>query len=487
MIRYIVCFVIIVKILLVQSRVFDSSEGRLIAKLGTNYNADVPPIQRNGKIGIAFGITLTQVISLNEKAQELTIACYTMFEWNDTRLTWDPSEFENIEKIRLPTDLIWTPQLLLTNSKDAEADIAVNTMAICGYNGFCEWLPPALYQSTCQLDVSMFPFDEQNCYLKFQSPDYTRDELEFSYAYKGYADQIQIDDAAYQANGEWDLTVAKDITYDTDDNDPSYLAITFHVNLKRMPQFYIMNSIIPMVLMSMLSCLVFYLPSISCEKMTVSISILLGETVFFSLIAKKTPETSMAIPLIGSYLLFVLCLVIISVIASVICCNITFRSKITHKMPKWMSWFFFDIMAPFLRVERPDSGDDSPANTPKLRRFTMSSRSMVIQDMVKGKLNMVSPSEQLFDSECELYGFPTRKKTNYDSIMTDWDPSFLKHVPMELLPVVQSIQYIARQKKLEDEKGGSEDDWAYVALIIDRILLWIYTITFLIGTVVVLA
>ena len=49
--------------------------------------------------------------------------------------------------------------------------------------------------------------------------------------------------------------------------------------------------------------------------MTVSISILLGETVFFSLIAKKTPETSMAVPLIAQYLLFVMILVIISVIA----------------------------------------------------------------------------------------------------------------------------------------------------------------------------
>lgn len=468
----------------VKSAMFNSSEGLLTAKLRSNYDNQVRPIGANGKTKIDFGITLTQIISLNEKGQELTTSCYVTYRWQDSRLTWDPTDYNNITLIRLLADIVWTPQFLLQNSKSADADVAVRTMVLIDNTGQLEWLPPALYKSTCALDVSKFPFDDQNCYLIFSSPHYHRDELEIGHA---YGPEFVIDDAAYQPNGEWKLTVTNDTTINTDPSDPSYIDMKFHVNLKRMPQFYIMNLIIPMILMSALSCLVFYLPSISCEKMTVSISILLGETVFFSLIAKKTPETSMAVPLIANYLLFVMGLVIVSVVSSVILCNINFRSKITHKMPRWMNWFFIEVMAPFLKVERPGEDDDSPASSPKLRRFGMSSRSMVIQDMVKGKLNMASPSEQLFDNECELYGFPTRKKTNYDNIMTEWDPSFLKHVPMELLPVVQSIQYIAKHKKLEDEKGSSQDDFAYIALIIDRILLWIYTVSFFIGTIAVLA
>ena len=48
--------------------------------------------------------------------------------------------------------------------------------------------------------------------------------------------------------------------------------------------------------------------------MTLSISVLLGETVFLFLIAQRMPETSLAVPLIAGYLLFCMALVIISVV-----------------------------------------------------------------------------------------------------------------------------------------------------------------------------
>ena len=50
---------------------------------------------------------------------------------------------------------------------------------------------------------------------------------------------------------------------------------------------------------SFLSVLVFYLPSDSGEKVSLSISILLSLTVFFLLLAEIIPPTSLAVPLLG--------------------------------------------------------------------------------------------------------------------------------------------------------------------------------------------
>lgn len=50
------------------------------------------------------------------------------------------------------------------------------------------------------------------------------------------------------------------------------------------------------------------------EKMTLSISILLGQTIFLFLIAQRMPETSLSVPLIGGYLLFSMILIIFCVI-----------------------------------------------------------------------------------------------------------------------------------------------------------------------------
>ena len=70
-------------------------------------------------------------------------------------------------------------------------------------------------------------------------------------------------------------------------------------SLQRMPSFYILTMIVPIWLMFSLSIFTFYIPTDGCEKITLSISILIGQTVFLTLIAKRVPETSIDIPLLG--------------------------------------------------------------------------------------------------------------------------------------------------------------------------------------------
>lgn len=101
--------------------------------------------------------------------------------------------------------------------------------------------------------------------------------------------------------------------------------ITFYLVIRRKPLFYVVNIIIPCMLISFLASLVYYLPAdsqytfirlkkltehiepififfvcvcVGGEKMTLSISVLLAQSVFLLLVSQRLPETSMSVPLI---------------------------------------------------------------------------------------------------------------------------------------------------------------------------------------------
>lgn len=57
-------------------------------------------------------------------------------------------------------------------SADGNFEVTLSTKAILNYTGYILWRPPAIYKSSCEIDVEYFPFDEQTCVMKFGSWTY---------------------------------------------------------------------------------------------------------------------------------------------------------------------------------------------------------------------------------------------------------------------------------------------------------------------------
>lgn len=129
--------------------------------------------------------------------------------------------------------------------------------------------------------------------------------------------------------------------------------IFFNITLRRKTLFYTVNLIIPCVGISYLSVLVFYLPADSGEKIALCISILLSQTMFFLLISEIIPSTSLALPLLGKYLLFTMVLVGLSVVVTIVILNIHYRKPSTHKMAPWVRRFFIKMLPRLLLMRVP--------------------------------------------------------------------------------------------------------------------------------------
>ena len=51
------------------------------------------------------------------------------------------------------------------------------TKATLSSDGVVRWEPPSIFKSQCEINVEFFPFDEQNCHMKFGSWTYDGDKV----------------------------------------------------------------------------------------------------------------------------------------------------------------------------------------------------------------------------------------------------------------------------------------------------------------------
>uniref|UniRef100_A0A8C3P827 Cholinergic receptor nicotinic delta subunit n=1 Tax=Chrysemys picta bellii TaxID=8478 RepID=A0A8C3P827_CHRPI len=312
------------------------------------YNKELRPVtNKDDSVNVDLGLTLSNLVSLKEADETLTTNVWIDHSWTDYRLQWNKSEFGGLQILRLPPDMLWLPEIVLENNNDGFFQIAYYCNVLVYDSGFVYWLPPAIFHSACPINVNFFPFDWQNCSLKFSSLRYNAKEITMNLKQepdrmlnKNYlVEWITLDLEAFTENGEWEIVhkpARKNIDRSVSPESSKYQDITFYLIIKRKPLFYIINIVLPCILIAFMAIFVFYLPAESGEKMTLAISVLLAQSVFLLLISQRLPATSLAIPLIGKYLLFIMLLVTAVVGTCVIVLNIHFRTPSTHVMSSWI-------------------------------------------------------------------------------------------------------------------------------------------------------
>ena len=62
-------------------------------------------------------------------------------------------------------------------SADGNYEVTLLTKATVHFTGQVQWNPPAIYKSSCEMDVEYFPFDKQSCLMKFGSWTYDGNEV----------------------------------------------------------------------------------------------------------------------------------------------------------------------------------------------------------------------------------------------------------------------------------------------------------------------
>ncbi|CAK5055063.1 unnamed protein product [Meloidogyne enterolobii] len=208
-------------------------ERLLYDRLTHGYNVLARPVKNeSAPIIVHLGMDLQAIIDIDEKAQIMQTNIWVRMNWEDIFLTWDPAEYGDIKEVRLPITSIWKPDVLLYNSVDQRFDTLWPVNAIVKYNGSVTWIPPAIIRSSCRIDVTSFPFDDQTCAMKFGSWTYSGFFTDL------YNDSVSLD--PYTPNGEWNLlsvqSVRNRLVYDC--CPEPYVDVTFLISVRRRTLYY---------------------------------------------------------------------------------------------------------------------------------------------------------------------------------------------------------------------------------------------------------
>ncbi|CAD5206911.1 unnamed protein product [Bursaphelenchus okinawaensis] len=430
-----------------------SESNRLFEDLFRTYQKLVrPSLTCNDSVQIEFQFKLLQILDVHEKDQILSTSGILKHVWTDYRLKWRPEEYGN-------------------------ADLY--------YNGSIYWTPPAIYNSLCLIDTQWFPYDEQLCTLKFGSWTYSSDELDLgqpaaedsvkrilSDGTTEIRVEVGVDITEYQESVEFDLLSVVGSRHERyyPCCDFPAIDITYDLAIRRKKLFYTVNLMIPCIGIAMLASFVFYLPSESHNKITLCISVLVSLTVFFLLLTDIIPPTSTAVPLVAKYLIFTMIMVTLSVVITILILNIHHQG--IKPMPSFIRFIVIQVLGSSMLIYKKPS-----------ECFDKKRKRMPIKDALR-QLDDHLKSVQKRKVECATISYPTVISYNGKKFNPKNDP-VRRELQHRIRRISKNIKYIQKDIQRETANEDMRSDWRLVAMLTDRIFLFIFSVVILIGTLLV--
>ncbi|NP_001398778.1 acetylcholine receptor subunit gamma isoform 2 precursor [Mus musculus] len=415
-----------------------NQEERLLADLMRNYDPHLRPAERDSDVvNVSLKLTLTNLISLNEREEALTTNVWIEMQWCDYRLRWDPKDYEGLWILRVPSTMVWRPDIVLENKSQT--------------------------YSTSEINLQLSQEDGQ--------------AIEW----------IFIDPEAFTENGEWAIRhrPAKMLLDSVAPaEEAGHQKVVFYLLIQRKPLFYVINIIAPCVLISSVAILIYFLPAkAGGQKCTVATNVLLAQTVFLFLVAKKVPETSQAVPLISKYLTFLMVVTILIVVNSVVVLNVSLRSPHTHSMARGVRKVFLRLLPQLLRMHvRPLA----PAAVQDARFRLQNGSSSGWPIMAREEGDLCLPRSELLFRQRQRNGLVQavlEKLENGPEVRQSQEfCGSLKQASPAIQACVDACNLMARARRQQSHFDSGNEEWLLVGRVLDRVCFLAMLSLFICGT-----
>ncbi|XP_031759258.1 neuronal acetylcholine receptor subunit alpha-6 isoform X2 [Xenopus tropicalis] len=150
------------------------------------------------------------------------------------------------------------------------------------------------------------------------------------------------------------------------------------------------------------------------------------------------------------------------------------KTPTTHKMPMWVKDVFLKRLPKLLMMKKTVEKKNRPYSKQNRKKSCEKSSELVDSESAE--------VEQFEDESCyhcmrsKEQSSRVRRRQQRDS------NGAVQECSSELTEVVDSIQFMAGNIRDHNERKEEEDDWKYVAMVIDRVFLWVFILLCVVGT-----
>ncbi|XP_067652392.1 neuronal acetylcholine receptor subunit alpha-9-II-like [Haliotis asinina] len=297
---------------------------QLKRRIFDGYDRYVRPVHSHEEaIQMEMVFSLGSIDSLDLKSQKLKWSGWLTLTWHDNLLSWNASQYGDIDFIMVPQTKIWLPDYVIDNDVSAKTVLGnADTLVFIRNSGKITWEPGMVSETSCKIDIRKYPFDTQTCSIDFLPWMTTSKFMNTTVP----SNKIQM--SAFVPHGEFTIagSSAAYTRVHAGFTDDDLVGIKFSVVLNRRTSFYWMIMIFPMMTFPLLSPVSFLVPVESGEKITLSITVVLSYLVFIGSMNDAMPKLSDTVSLMVIYASLQTTISILAVVANgIIIC--------VHKLP----------------------------------------------------------------------------------------------------------------------------------------------------------
>ncbi|XP_052010798.1 gamma-aminobutyric acid receptor subunit beta-2-like isoform X2 [Xyrauchen texanus] len=227
-----------------------------VDRLMKGYDIRLRPDFGGAPVAVGMNIDIASIDMVSEVNMDYTLTMYFQQAWRDKRLSYSEIPL-NLTLDNRVADQLWVPDTYFLNDKKSfvHGVTVKNRMIRLHPDGTVLYGLRITTTAACMMDLRRYPLDEQNCTLEIESYGYTTDDIEFYWrGGDGAVTGVERIELPQFSIVDYKL-ISKNVVFSTG----SYPRLSLSFKLKRNIGYFILQTYMPSILITILSWVSFWI------------------------------------------------------------------------------------------------------------------------------------------------------------------------------------------------------------------------------------